>query len=93
MRSQQHIGLRKPRGWIVEKFGPFSFDLALPQSDGRVDLAMSGARFLGVPLPRMLWPKIKAFETAEGERFLFDVEIGLPLIGRLVRYRGWITDR
>ena len=26
-------------------------------------------------------------------KFRFDVEIGLPGIGRLVRYRGWLTDR
>lgn len=93
MRSQQYIGLRKPRGWIVEQFGPLAFDLALSESDGRVDLVMSGARCFGIPLPRVLWPRIRAFEAAEGERFLFDVEIGLPLLGRLVRYRGWLTDR
>jgi hypothetical protein len=93
MRSQQYIGLRKPRGWIVEQFGPLAFDLALPESGGRVELVMSGARCFGVPLPRVLWPRARAFEAAEGERFLFDVEIGLPLLGRLVRYRGWLTDR
>jgi predicted DCC family thiol-disulfide oxidoreductase YuxK len=39
------------------------------------------------------WPRIKAFETGAGGKFRFDVEIGLPGIGRLVRYRGWLTDR
>jgi hypothetical protein len=58
-----------------------------------MDLVMIGARFLGIRLPRWCWPHVKAFETAAGGRFRFDVEIGLPAIGRLVRYRGWLTDR
>lgn len=93
MRSRQFIGRRRPMGWIVEQFGPFAFDLAVPIADGRLELVVRGARFLGAPLPRFLWPGVKASETGEGERFRFDVEIGLPLIGRLVRYRGSLTDR
>ncbi|HSI02801.1 MAG TPA: DUF4166 domain-containing protein, partial [Reyranella sp.] len=93
MRSRQYIGVRKPRGAVVEQFGPLAFDLALQVSAGRMDLVMSGARLFGVPLPRGAWPRVKAFESGDEGRFRFDVEIGLPLIGRLVRYRGWLTDR
>jgi hypothetical protein len=35
---------------------------------------------------------IEAMESEEDGRFRFDVRIGLPLIGQLVRYRGWLTD-
>lgn len=93
MRSHQFIGARKPPMWIVEKFGPLAFDLAVSVFAGRLELAMSGMRFAGLPLPRPLWPLVEASETEEGGRFCFDVDIGLPLIGRLVRYRGWITSR
>ena len=41
---------------------------------------------------RALWPAIEATETEEEGRFHFDVQIGLPLVGRLVRYRGWLTS-
>ena len=44
--------------------------------------------YLGVPLPRIFWPRVEAFESGEGGVYRFHVEIGLPLIGRLVRYRG-----
>lgn len=47
----------------------------------------------GMPLPRFCWPIIKAVETGEEGRFRFDVEIGLPVIGRLIRYRGTLTSR
>ena len=93
MRSRQYIGLRRPAGWIVERFGPLAFDLQLPVRDGRLELVMSGMRFAGMPLPRFCWPRIRAAETEQEGRFRFDVEIGLPGIGRLVRYRGFLTGR
>ena len=93
MRSRQYIGVRSKRGAVVEQFGPLAFDLDLPIEKGRMDLVMTGARFAGIPLPRWCWPHIKAFETGAAGKFRFDVEIGLPGIGRLVRYRGWLTDR
>jgi Domain of unknown function (DUF4166)/Saccharopine dehydrogenase NADP binding domain len=93
MRSRQYIGVRKKRGAIVEQFGPLAFDLELPIEKGRLDFVMTGARFLGIALPRRCWPRVRAFETGAEGKFRFDVEIGLPGIGRLVRYRGWLTDR
>ncbi len=93
MRSQQYIGLRRPEGWIVERFGPLAFDLRVPVKDGRLELVMAGMRLAGVPMPRFCWPIIKAVEIEEEGRFRFDVEIGLPVIGRLVRYRGFLTSR
>lgn len=93
MRSRQFIGLRKPAGWIVERFGIFDFDLLVEVGDARLTLSMVGMRCCGLPLPRALWPMIEAVESEEQGRFCFDVEIGVPLVGRLVRYRGWLTDR
>jgi hypothetical protein len=93
MRSRQYIGVRGKRGAVVEQFGPLAFDLDLPIENGRMDLVMTGARCLGVSLPRWCWPRVHAFESGAEGKFRFDVEIGLPGIGRLVRYRGWLTDR
>jgi hypothetical protein len=57
MRSRQSIGTRKPRGSIVECFGPFAFDLALRIAEGRLWLVPTGARFtfdveIGLPVDR-----------------------------------------
>jgi hypothetical protein len=93
MKSRQYIGLRRPSGWIVEQFGPLAFDLEVSVNDGRLDLAMRGMRCLGITLPSAVWPRITAFEAEEDGRFRFDVQIGLPVIGRLVHYRGWLTNR
>jgi uncharacterized protein YbjT (DUF2867 family) len=93
MRSLQYIGARKPPGWLVEQFGPFAFDLALSVDDeGRLLLTMSGMHLLGLPMPKAVWPIIAARESEAEGRFQFDVEIGLPAVGRLVRDRGFLTD-
>ena len=34
-----------------------------------------------------------AYESADDGRFNFHVEIRLPLIGSIVRYRGWLMPR
>ena len=47
----------------------------------------------GVPLPLALAPRGEAFESADDGRFNFHVEIGLPLIGLIVRYRGWLVPQ
>lgn len=93
MRSRQYIGQGQPSGWIVEQFGALAFDLELRPANGRLELVMRGMRCCGAPLPRLLWPRIRASESEDTGRFCFDVEIALPAIGRLVRYRGWLTGQ
>jgi hypothetical protein len=45
----------------------------------------------GISMPLAFAPAGDAFESAGGGRFDFHVEIRLPLIGRIVRYRGWLV--
>lgn len=78
-----------PRG-LTERFGPFTFDIALTVDDVRLAYPVSGARLFGVvPFPGVLLPVSHAFETADDGRFQFDVELRAPVTGeRIVRYRG-----
>jgi hypothetical protein len=77
---------------LVERFGPFAFDLEARADDAGFELAIRGARLFGVPLPRVIAPSTRANASAdESGRYRFDVTITLPLIGRLVRYRGWLA--
>jgi Domain of unknown function (DUF4166) len=55
-----------------------------------LQLTMLGVRLFGMPVPRSLVPHIRAQETGHNGRFHFDVEASLPVIGRLVRYHGWL---
>lgn len=79
-------------GRIVERFGGLSFRLRLmPQRDSLI-YSVEGWRLGLLPLPQALAPKTRTHEEVDAEgRFVFDVEISVPLIGRLVRYRGWLV--
>ena len=75
---------------LVERFGVLRFGFDLP-SDGE-GLAMSLKRWwIGpMPLPAILAPRSPAREWTETGVFQFDVPIRAPLIGLIVRYRGWL---
>ncbi len=79
---------------LTERFGPVRCGLKIECHAHGLDMSVVHARLLGLPLPRFLTPWTRAFERIDAEgRFTFDVEIGLPGIGRLVRYRGWLRNR
>lgn len=82
----------KPGGRrITERFGPFAFDLRLAPGEDRLAYVMTRARFLGIPYPRFLAPKVTALETAEDNRFRFDVRIEHFFFDLIVHYRGWLV--
>lgn len=88
MQSTQEAGQGKMRHLIVERFGPFTFGLALRWHGGRLYLITRRWSFLSLPLPRALMPGSEAWEEESAGRFHFHVEITLPLIGWVVRYEG-----
>ena len=81
----------RPGGRVSERFGPLSMDLILTPQGDRLVYRVEGWRAGPIPLPKGLAPSTVAFEEVDAEgRFVFDVTISLPLIGRVVRYRGWL---
>ncbi|HYC75667.1 SDR family oxidoreductase [Brevundimonas sp.] len=86
--------LSAPRdgGRLTERFGPLTMDLRLEPEGGRLIYRVEGWRLGPIPLPRALAPSACAHEEVDAQgRFVFDVEISAPLIGRLVRYHGWLV--
>jgi predicted dinucleotide-binding enzyme len=90
-RFQSRLSSPRPGGRVVESFGPCAFDLTLSPEDGRLVYRVQGWRLRGLPMPRAWAPTTVTHEKEDAEgRFAFDVEIGLPIAGRMVRYRGWL---
>lgn len=87
-----HSTLSEKDGHLVERFGPARFHFDLPSDETGLSMVMKRWSLLGIPLPLTLAPCSVAREWAEDGRFRFDVSIALPLIGRLVHYRGWLTQ-
>lgn len=76
---------------IVERFGVVCFDLAVSETEDGISLTVIGMRALGVTVPRWLWPRLKAVERAEAQRFHFDIDIDLSWGAKLIHYRGWVV--
>jgi hypothetical protein len=88
--SYQSQGQRRQEHLLVERFGPFSFGLAVLVRAERLILIPRQIRFLGLPLPASWAPRGDCHEAVIDGRFNFHIEIGHPLTGLIVRYRGWL---
>ena len=89
-RFRSHLSMR--RGRLVERFGPFAFDMGLQVREGALHWPVVAGRCLGVPLPRWCLPRVVAHETGAGGQFRFHVEMHAPFGGGLiVAYRGWLA--
>ncbi len=88
--STQEAGKGRFAHLIVERFGPLAFGLAIVEDAGRLRLVFRRWSAFGCPMPRALAPRTLAFEHDADGRFNFSVDIALPLLGRLVKYEGWL---
>lgn len=89
-KSAQYEGKGRWERLLVERFGALEFAMALVRDGERLRLVMRAWRAFGVPLPLWFAPRSNAYETEEGGVFRFFVEISHPLVGLIVRYRGWL---
>lgn len=77
---------------LYESVGIAQFEFKPVATADGVRLDTMGMKVLGIPAPRFLLPTIRSFDRElEDGAFGFDVEARLPLVGRLVRYRGRLT--
>jgi hypothetical protein len=83
--------LSNKNGALVERFGSLRFSFDLPSDKHGLEMTMRGWAFWRLPLPLALAPRSCAREWEELGRFNFDVPIELPLIGRIVHYKGWLV--
>lgn len=91
-RPMRSVMRKGEEGIIEETFGAFTTAMRLEARDDGLDMVPVGGRYGPVPIPKFMLPKIRATERVDAEgRHVFDVEIGLPVIGRLVAYRGWLA--
>ncbi|HEX8401567.1 MAG TPA: DUF4166 domain-containing protein [Allosphingosinicella sp.] len=76
---------------LTESFGPFRFAMALQREPDGLSMHFQRWWIGPMPMPGWLGPRIRGTEAERNGVFHFDVEIGLPLIGLVTGYRGWLT--
>jgi Domain of unknown function (DUF4166)/Saccharopine dehydrogenase NADP binding domain len=90
--SHLSLGRGHADGLLCERFGPFTFGMALVVDGDKLNYIVRRWQFCGITLPRFLAPGGTSYESASDGRFCFHVEIGHPLTGLIVRYRGWLQQ-
>ncbi len=75
---------------IYERFGPVKFKMLFRIEDAKLHYDIVSAKLFGLPFPKFLLPKSISHERVQDGRFVFDVEIKLPVFGRLISYKGWL---
>lgn len=77
---------------LQEKFGPFSFSMALVVKAGELRYSPRHWSFLAIPLPAILMPQGEMYESASNGQFRFHVAICLPVFGNIVTYSGCLEQ-
>jgi hypothetical protein len=88
--SEMSLGSGRLEALICERFGPCKFGMALVTQGEYLHYVSRRWTLFGVPMPKWMMPNGEMYETVVDGKFLFHVEIALPLIGHIVTYEGWL---
>lgn len=83
--------LRYRDGLLCERLGPLDFRYMLHAREGTLWWQVAGVRLYGLPLPVGLFDGVRCREREFEGRYEFLVEAQLPVIGRIIRYEGWLA--
>jgi hypothetical protein len=79
---------RWPAGWWIERSGRLRLGLRVEVEHGAWHWRCVKAWLGGVRVPLWLLPKTRACKQAHGDRYRFEVSVALPVVGRVLCYRG-----
>jgi len=75
---------------LSERLGPITLCFELLRDDKTIDWQLRSARMFGLPLPSVVFGEVLSRSGAQDGRYAFHIDTRLPLLGRLVAYRGWL---
>jgi hypothetical protein len=79
---------RRDDDFLVERMGPLSLYLQPMAEGGRLVYRLIATQIGPITVPRVLAPSMTAWEAEREGKYAFEVTVGLPLFGRLIRYSG-----
>lgn len=80
----------QPAG-LQEQMGQARLRFRLHARPDHLAMELVAMRFLGIPCPRWLLPRIVAREFDDQGRLRFEVSAAVPGLGRVVAYQGWLV--
>lgn len=91
--SEMSAGSGRLEALMCERFGPCKFGMALVTEGDALYYISRCWTFLGIPMPKWIMPNGRMVETVAEGKFVFHVEITIPLIGHVVTYEGSLEER
>ena len=76
------------RDLLLESGGPLTFGFRLVVEAGGMRFDQQRTWFLGIPLPKVLAPRVSAIVTPAQGGWHIDVRMAAPLLGPMIRYHG-----
>lgn len=83
--------LRPIDGQLVERLGAARMIFELAECDGRLNMHLRHLYFLGISCPARLMPRVNAEETGRDGRLHFHVHAGVPGVGLVASYQGYLA--
>jgi hypothetical protein len=74
--------------FLVEQMGPLSLYMQPMSEGGRLVYRLIATQIGPVALPRFFAPSMTAWESEKEGKYAFEVAVGLPLLGQVIRYSG-----
>ena len=78
-------------GQLIETLGVARLMFELAEKEGQLTMHLRRLHFLGIPCPTWLMPRVVAEETGRDGRLYFRVHAGVPGIGLVASYQGYLT--
>jgi len=75
---------------LREQLGLISLSFELLRDGKEIDWQLRSARVFGLPLPRALLGEVLSRSGEQDGRYTFHIDVRLPMLGRLIAYRGWL---
>jgi hypothetical protein len=79
---------KRDEDFLVEQMGPLSLYLQPMCEGGRLVYRLISTQIRPIALPRFLGPSMIAWESEKDGKYAFEVAVGLPLFGQVIRYSG-----
>jgi len=89
-RMQSVLDRRDGSPLLYERLGPATLGFALRHNDDAIDWQLRSLHIFGLPMPPALHGHVLSRSGTRDERYHFSVDVRLPLLGRLIAYRGWL---
>jgi len=79
---------KRDEDFLVEQMGPLSLYLQPMCEGGHLVYRLIATQIGPIALPRVLAPSMNAWESEKDGKYQFEVSVGLPLFGPVIRYSG-----